>query len=91
MWKLALAATLLLIAPVMVKAQDYYGGNTAPEQGPRGGQLLNKDYLTTTGETVPRPGVPQSGVREDGFDPSTIRKHAQRLDSHIEHDICSNC
>ena len=40
------------------------GGLVAPELSkPTPGHLLNQDYLTSTGETVPRPGVPQASVQ----------------------------
>ena len=49
-----------LTAGVGANAQSD-GGYVAPELSrPTPGQLLNQDYLTSTGETVPRPGVSQS-------------------------------
>jgi hypothetical protein len=46
------------------------GGYVAPELSkPTLGQLLDEDYLTSTGETVARPGVPQSSG-ETPFDRS---------------------
>jgi hypothetical protein len=76
MWKLVLTATILLMAPVVVNAQNY-GGTTAPVRGhPLPRHLLNRDYPTSNGETVP---------------PAAARQHAQRPDSHIQHSICSNC
>jgi hypothetical protein len=91
MRKLVLSAIVLtMMAHSAANATDY-GGMVAPELSqPKPGQLLNKDYLTPTGETVQRPGVPQSGVGTE-FDPSVIRKHMKQLDNKINDDICSNC
>ncbi|PNG27541.1 hypothetical protein [Methylocella silvestris] len=58
----------------------------APELSePRPGQLLDKDYLTSTGEVVPRPGVPQASG------PTKLDKSMQRRDNNIDKSICSNC
>ena len=59
---------------------------TAPPAAPRGDdRLLNRDYLTSTGETVPKPGEPQSS----GVTP--LEKSIQKQDNKIERSICSNC
>jgi hypothetical protein len=52
---------------------------------PTPGYLLNQDYLTSTGETVPRPGVPQSS----GTTPldRAIREQNDRIDN----SICTGC
>ena len=61
MVKLALVIIFTtLTAGVAANAQND-GGLVAPELSrPTPGHLLNQDYLTSTGETVPRPGVPQA-------------------------------
>jgi hypothetical protein len=62
------------------------GTYVAPELSqPTPGHLLDKDYLTSTGETVPRPGVPQS-LGETPFD-RNIRQQNDRIDN----SICSGC
>ncbi len=69
MGKLALTALIYtaLMAPVGAIAQSGQSGDgelVAPELSkPTPGHLLNQDYLTPTGETVPRPGVSQSSAR----------------------------
>jgi hypothetical protein len=61
MAKLTFIAVLFVAATAGVAA--YGQGNNrlvAPELSkPTQGHLLDQDYLTSTGETVPRPGVPQ--------------------------------
>jgi hypothetical protein len=47
--------------------------------------LLNQDYLTSTGEIVPRPGVPQS-PGETPFD-----RYIEQENNHIDNSICSGC
>ncbi len=72
---------ITLQAGVSARAQEL--------DNPTPGQLLNKDYLTSTGETVPRPGGPQSSrVREQEEQEQSI---ANGIDDLIEGRICSNC
>ncbi len=62
------------------------GGFVAPELAkPTPGHLLNQDYLTPTGETVPRPGVSQSGG------PTPLDHTLENQDRQIDRSICSNC
>ncbi|ACK52258.1 conserved hypothetical protein [Methylocella silvestris BL2] len=59
---------------------------TAPELSqPKPGQLLDRDYLTSTGEVVPRPGVPQASG------PTKLDRSIQHRDDKIDKSICSNC
>jgi hypothetical protein len=74
-----------LIASVAANAQSD-GGTVAPGLGkPAPGHLLNQNYLAPTGETVPRPGVPQSS----GTTPldRAIRQENDRIDN----SICKGC
>jgi len=87
MLRLALIVIIFtaLIASVAANAQSD-GGYVAPELSrPTPGHLLNQDYLTSTGETVPRPGVPQSS----GDTPldRAIREQNDRIDN----SICNGC
>ena len=87
MLRLALIVIIFtaLIAGVAANAQSD-GGYVAPELSrPTPGHLLNQDYLTSTGETVPRPGVPQSS----GTTPldRAIREQNDRIDN----SICNGC
>jgi hypothetical protein len=87
MTKLWLAA-VIFIAPLAASAanRQSYGGYVAPELGkPAVGHLLNQDYLTSTGEIVPRPGVPQS-PGETPFD-----RYIEQENNHIDNSICSGC
>jgi hypothetical protein len=74
-----------LTAGVGANAQSD-GGYVAPELSrPTPGHLVNQDYLTSTGATVPRPGVPQSSgtTRLD----RAIREQNDRIDN----SICAGC
>jgi hypothetical protein len=90
MAKLTFVASVLValtapMAAVPAHAQDN-GGLVAPELSkPSPGHLLDQDYLTGTGATVPRPGVPQ-GSGETPLD-RAIRQQNDRIDN----SICSGC
>ena len=69
-------------------AQEKGNGNglVAPELAkPTPGQLLDQDYLTSTGETVPRPGASQSAG------PTPLDRTIQQQDNKIDNGICSGC
>jgi len=77
----ALASALAGVA----QAQDN-GGLVAPELAkPAPGQLLDQDYLTGTGATVPRPGVPQASG------PTPLDRAIRRQDNQIDNSICQGC
>jgi hypothetical protein len=75
----------LLCAPVtaitVVQAQT----GTDPAPRPKAGRLLNENYLTSTGETVPHPGVSQGAATTD------LDRRIRRRNDGIEQSICSNC
>jgi hypothetical protein len=85
MAKLVMVAALLAaFAGLPAYGQD----NTlvAPELAkPAPGQLLDQDYLTSTGATVPRPGVPQ------GSGPTALDRKIQQEDNKIDNSICKGC
>jgi hypothetical protein len=60
-------------------------GVAAAPSGAAPGQPLNSDHITSTGKTVPNPGVPQASGTTD-FDHSVQRKDRQLQDS-----ICKGC
>ena len=74
-----------LISSAAANAQSD-GGYVAPDLSrPTPGHLLNQDYLAPTGETVPRPGVPQSAG-------ATPLDHAIRQENdRIDNSICNGC
>jgi hypothetical protein len=75
-----------LMASVAAYGQDNGGGLVAPELSkPTPGQLLNQDYLTSTGETVPRPGASQSG----GTTP--LDRAIRQENNKIDNSICTGC
>ena len=86
MVKLALVVIFTtLTAGVSAVAQND-GGYVAPELSkPTPGHLLNQDYLTSTGETVPRPGVPQASG------PTPLDRAIERQDNRIDNSICTGC
>jgi hypothetical protein len=66
-------------------AQDD-SGYVAPELSkPAPGHLLNQDYLTSTGETVPQPGVPQSSGE------TPLDRYIEQQDDRIDNSICKGC
>ena len=61
MAKSIVIAAFLLAATAGVSAYGQDNGLVAPELSkPTPGHLLGQDYQTSTGATVPRPGVPQA-------------------------------
>jgi hypothetical protein len=74
------------MASVAADGQDNGGGLVAPELSkPTPGHLLDQDYLTSTGETVPRPGASQSAG------PTPLDRAIQQQDNKIDNSICSAC
>ncbi len=62
------------------------GGYVAPELSrPTLWHLLDKDYLTSSGATVARPGVPQSSA-ETPFD-----RYIEQQNDRIDNSICKGC
>ena len=87
MLRLALVVTIFtaLMAGVAAKAQNG-GGYVAPELSkPTPGHLLDRDYLTSTGATVQRPGVPQASG------PTPLDRSIEQQDNRIDNSICSGC
>jgi hypothetical protein len=58
---------------------------TPPPDGYQAGNLLNRPYLTSTGQVVPKPGDSQAGPQ------TAPDRKAQQQDDAIVHSICSNC
>ncbi len=80
--------TVIFIAPLATFAAigQSDGGHVAPElTKPAPGHLLDRDHLTSTDGTVPRPGVSQSSG-ETPFDRSIEQEN-----DHIDNSICSGC
>ncbi len=89
MAKLKFIAVILLAATMAGAAaygQDNGGGLVAPEiSKPTPGHLLDQDYLTSTGATVPRPGASQSAG------PTPLDRAIQQQDNKIDNSICNGC
>ena len=83
-----LLIVIIFIAPMAAVAADGQsdGGYVAPELSrPRPGHLLDKDYLTSSGATVARPGVPQASA-ETPFD-----RYIEQQNDRIDNSICKGC
>ena len=77
---------LLAVAQaVAVQAQPSGSADTPPAPRHRPAGLLNENYLTSTGQTVPRPSVSQ------GVPPSGVDRDIEQENNLIEQSICSNC
>jgi hypothetical protein len=86
MAKSLVVAAFLLVATGGVAAYAQDNNLVAPERSkPTPGQLLDKDYTTSTGETVPNPGVPQ------GSGPTALDRKIQQEDNKIDNSICKGC
>jgi len=87
MAKLALiviVSTALMTGVAAAPQND--GGLGAPELSrPTPGQLLRQDYITGTGATVPRPGVPQASG------PTPLDRAIQEQNNRIDDSICTGC
>jgi hypothetical protein len=85
-WKFIAVILTAPLAVIAAHAQDTSRGLVAPEiSKPTPGQLLDKDYLTSTGETVPRPGASQSAG------PTPLDRAIQEQDNKIDNGVCSGC
>ena len=87
MVKLFLTA-IIFFAPLAAFAANgqSVGVYVVPELSkPAPGRLLGQDYLTSTGDTVPRPGVPQSS----GDTP--LDRYMRQQNDRIDNSICNAC
>lgn len=71
----------IVIGITVVQAQT----GTGPAPRPRATGLLNRNYLTSTGETVPHPGVSQGAATTD------LDRRIRQRNDRIDQSICSNC
>ncbi len=86
MTKSIVIAAFLLAASGGLAAYGQNNNLVAPELSkPAPGQLLDKDYTTSTGETVPRPGVPQASG------PTPLDREIRQEDNKIDNSICKGC
>jgi hypothetical protein len=83
--KLIVIAALVMAAAGAAYSQDDHG-LVAPELSkPEPGHLLDHDYLAPTGETVPRPGVPQASG------PTPLDRKVEQQDNRIDNSVCKGC
>jgi hypothetical protein len=86
MAKSIIIAAFLVVATGGVAAYGQDNKLVAPERSkPEPGHLLDQDYTTSTGATVPNPGVPQ------GSGPTQLDRKIQQEDNKIDNSICKGC
>ena len=86
MAKSIIIAAFLLAATAGVAAYGQDNRLVAPELSrPTPGQHLDQDYVTSTGATVPRPGVPQASG------PTPLDRKIRQENNRIDNSICSGC
>jgi hypothetical protein len=86
MTKFTVIVAFLFAASVGAAAYAQDNNLVAPELNkPAPGHLLDQDYLAPTGETVPRPGVPQASG------PTALDRKIQQEDNAIDNSICKGC
>jgi hypothetical protein len=86
MTKSIVIAAFVFAATAGVGAYGQDNGLVAPELSkPTPGHLLDQDYQTSTGATVPRPGVPQASG------PTALDRKIQQENNRIDNSICQGC
>ena len=86
MAKSIVIAAFLLAATAGVSVYGQDNRLIAPELAkPAPGQLLDQDYLTSTGATVPRPGVPQASG------PTALDRKIEEENNRLDNSICKGC
>jgi hypothetical protein len=78
---ITLASSFFLAAGLIASAQTTTGRSVS---NPRGG-TLNVGHITSTGETVPNPGISQ------GSGTTSLDLGALRRDTEIQNSICRGC
>jgi hypothetical protein len=78
-------AAILIAASLGLATQAHAAGDGSVVPGPAPGQPLNSDHITSTGKTMPNPGVPQASGTTD-FD-----RTVQKKDKHLQDSICKGC
>jgi hypothetical protein len=68
-----------------VQAQSGSSDGGAPGTPPKARELLNKKYLTPTGETVAHPGESQGGPTTD------LDRRIEQENDKLDQGICANC
>jgi hypothetical protein len=85
MARAALLPAFLVAASLGFATHAHAAGDGSVVPGPTAGQPLNSDHITSTGKTVPNPGVPQASGTTD-FDRSI-----QKQDDRTQESICKGC
>jgi hypothetical protein len=77
---------LIVIISTALMTSVAADGLVAPELSrPTAGQLLRQDYITGTGATVDRPGVPQASG------PTALDRAIRQENNRIDNSICYDC
>jgi hypothetical protein len=86
---LKLTLTVIIFVTLMggvAAGAENNDGYVAPElMKPTPGHLLDEDYLTPNGDTVARPGVPQSSGE------TPLDRFIRQQDDRIDSSICNGC
>ena len=87
MSRLAARAGLFLLVSVglPLQTQVMWPDVAAAAQRHKTSHLLRKNYLTSTGETVPHPGESQ------GAPTSPLDRRIEQKNNLLDRSICSNC
>ena len=85
MLRLSLALVILGAGSAMVAASAESRGVVSNVSIPAPGQPLNRGHLTSTGETIPRPGLSQSGGE------TPLDRSIERSDDQTDDSICKGC
>jgi len=85
--RLVASVGLFMVASISLPLQTQVMGQdvVAAAQRHRASHLLRKNYLTSTGETVPHPGESQ------GAPTSPLDRRIEQKDNLLDRSICSNC
>jgi hypothetical protein len=81
--KLLFVALLCAAVTAITVVQAQTGTDPAPR--PKASRLLNENHLTSTGETVPHPGISQGAGTTD------LDRRIGRRNERIDRSICGNC
>jgi hypothetical protein len=77
------AGQTVFAGPQSLPPQDDGSTAAAPRSDSAG--LLRQNYITSTGATVPRPGVSQAAG------PTALDRGIERLNDKIDNSICKGC
>jgi hypothetical protein len=81
----ALVVTTGAVDPLGAQVGHLQSRKGLPLPEENSGRLLNRPYLTTSGQTVPHPGKSQIGSQTE------VERRAEEESDRATRSICSNC